>query len=135
MSVDMPRKSRYNKYIEVLGMKRGGNMDKNLIGGSTILMLLALLEEKDCYGYEMIKELKERSQNVFQFKEGTLYPVLHKMENLGYVKSYRAQAENGKERKYYRITATGKAQLVEEKKQWEVFSTSVERVIGARGFA
>ena len=49
------------------------------------------------------------------------------------MKSYRAQAENGKERKYYRITATGKAQLVEEKKQWEVFSTSVERVIGARG--
>ena len=87
------------------------------------------------YGYEIIKELKERSQNVFQFKEGTLYPVLHKMENLGYVKSYRAQAENGKERKYYRITGAGKAQLAEEKKQWEVFSTSVERVIGARGFA
>ena len=94
-------------------------MDKNLIGGSTILMLLALLEEKDCYGYEIIKELKERSQNVFQFKEGTLYPVLHKMENLGYVKSYRAQAENGKERKYYRITGAGKAQLAEEKKQWD----------------
>lgn len=110
-------------------------MDKNLIGGSTILMLLALLEEKDCYGYEIIRELKERSQNVFQFKEGTLYPVLHRMENQGYVKSYRAKAESGKERKYYRITAAGKAQLAEEKKQWEVFSTSVERVIGARGFA
>ena len=116
-------------------MKWGERMDKNLIGGSTILMLLALLEEKDCYGYEIIKELKERSQNVFQFKEGTLYPVLHKMENLGYVKSYRAKAENGKERKYYRITGAGKAQLAEEKKQWEVFSASVERVIGARGFA
>lgn len=116
-------------------MKWGERMDKNLIGGSTILMLLALLEEKDCYGYEIIKELKERSQNVFQFKEGTLYPVLHKMENLGYVKSYRAQAENGKERKYYRITGAGKAQLAEEKKQWEVFCASVERVIGARGFA
>lgn len=110
-------------------------MDKNLIGGSTILMLLALLEEKDCYGYEIIKELKERSQNVFQFKEGTLYPVLHKMENQGYVTSYRAKAESGKERKYYRITAEGKTQLAEEKKQWEVFHTSVERVIGARGFA
>ena len=110
-------------------------MDKNLIGGSTILMLLALLEEKDCYGYEIIKELKERRQNLFKFKEGTLYPVLNKMENLGYVKSYRAQAENGKERKYYRITASGKAQLAEEKKQWEVFSASVEYVIGARGFA
>ena len=110
-------------------------MDKNLVGGSTILMLLSLLEEKDRYGYEIIKELKERSQNVFQFKEGTLYPILHRMENQGYVKSYRATAENGKERKYYRITAAGKSQLAEEKKQWEVFNTSVERVIGARGFA
>ncbi len=106
-------------------------MDKNLIGGSTVLMLLALLEEKDCYGYEIIRELKERSQNVFQFKEGTLYPVLHRMENQGYVTSYRAKAENGKERKYYRITAAGKAQLMEEKEQWQIFSRSVERVVGA----
>lgn len=110
-------------------------MDKNLIGGSTILLLLTLLQEKDYYGYEIIKELKARSQNVFQFKEGTLYPVLHRMENQGFVKSYRAQAENGKERKYYRITEAGKAQLAEEKREWEIFRNSVERVIGARGFA
>ena len=49
-------------------------IDKGLIGGSTVLMLLALLEEKDCYGYEIIKELKERSDSTFEFKEGTLYP-------------------------------------------------------------
>lgn len=110
-------------------------MDKNLIGGSTVLLLLTLLAEKDCYGYEIIKELKVRSQNVFQFKEGTLYPVLHRMENQGLVKSYRAQAENGKERKYYRITEAGKAQLAAEKREWETFRTSVERVIGAKGFA
>ena len=110
-------------------------MDKNLIGGSTILMLLALLEESDHYGYEIIKELKARSQNAFQFKEGTLYPVLHRMENQGLVQSYRARAENGKERKYYRITEAGKAQLAEEKREWEHFRTAVERVIGARGFA
>ena len=55
-------------------------MDRGLIGGSTVMMLLSLLEEKDCYGYEIIKEIGERSQNVFRFKEGTLYPVLHRME-------------------------------------------------------
>lgn len=110
-------------------------MDKNLVGGSTILMLLSLLQEKDCYGYEMIKELKERSQNVFQFKEGTLYPILHRMENQGVVSSYRAKAENGKERKYYRITAIGKARLEREKREWEVFCGSVNRVIGATVFA
>lgn len=82
-----------------------------------MLMLLSLLAEKDCYGYEIIKEISARSQNVFQFKEGTLYPVLHRMESQNLVKSYRAKTESGKERKYYRITATGKAQLAEEKKQ------------------
>lgn len=110
-------------------------MDKNLIGGSTILMLLALLEERDRYGYEIIKELRRRSQDVFQLKEGTLYPVLHRMENQGYVISYRAKAENGKERKYYQITDAGKAQLVREKEQWNVFRHSVERVIGSSSFA
>ena len=78
-------------------------IDKGLIGGSTVLMLLALLEEKDCYGYEIIKELKERSDSTFEFKEGTLYPVLHRMEDSGLVKSYRKEAENGKTRKYYRM--------------------------------
>ena len=70
-------------------------VDKGLVGGSTVLMLLSLLAEKDCYGYEIIKEISARSQNVFQFKEGTLYPVLHRMESQNLVKSYRAKTENG----------------------------------------
>ena len=58
--IDIPRISRYDKNKMKIEVR---DMDKNLIGGSTVLMLLALLEEKDCYGYEIIKELKERSQN------------------------------------------------------------------------
>ncbi len=104
-------------------------MDKGLIGGSTILLVLSLLEVTDRYGYEMIKELDLRSDKTFQFKEGTLYPVLHKLENNGYVKSYIVKADTGKKRKYYQITRSGKKQLVEEKKKWEVFSTSVNKVI------
>lgn len=105
-------------------------IDKGLIGGSTILLLLSMLEETDRYGYEIIKELEERSDKTFQFKEGTLYPVLHKLENQGFVQSYMAKGETGKERKYYQITPKGKKQLVEEKKQWKVFSLSVNKVIG-----
>ncbi len=74
-------------------------IDKGLIGGSTVLMLLSLLENGDCYGYEIIKKIDEKSGNIFKFKEGTLYPVLHKMENQNLVNSYRKTAENGKERK------------------------------------
>ena len=105
-------------------------IDKGLIGGSTILLLLSLLEEADRYGYEIIKELELRSDKTFQFKEGTLYPVLHKLENKGYLKSYKAKGDTGKERKYYQITKKGKNQLVEEKQKWEVFSTSVNKIIG-----
>ena len=55
-------------------------MDKNLLGGSTVLMLLSLLSEGDRYGYDIIRELAARSENVFQMREGSLYPVLHRME-------------------------------------------------------
>ncbi len=105
-------------------------LDKNLIGGSSILLVLSLLEEKDWYGYEIIKELELRSDKTFQFKEGTLYPVLHKLENDGFVKSYMAKGETGKERRYYQITKSGKKQLEDEKEKWKVFSLSVNKVIG-----
>ena len=71
-------------------------IDKGLIGGSTVMLLLSLLKERDMHGYEIIKELKDRSENIFEFKEGTLYPVLHRMEGAELVKSYRREAENGK---------------------------------------
>ncbi len=105
-------------------------IDKNLIGGSAMLLILTLLEQKDMYGYQIIKELDERSDSTFQFKEGSLYPVLHKMDNNGYVKSYLAKGETGRSRKYYRITRSGRRQLKEQKEQWEEFTTSVNKVLG-----
>lgn len=105
-------------------------IDKGLIGGSTNLLLLSLLEETDMYGYEIIKKLELKSDKTFQFKEGTLYPVLHKLENKGYVKSYMSKGDTGKERKYYQITNSGKKQLAEEKEKWDRFSVSINKVIG-----
>lgn len=110
-------------------------IDKSLIGGGTLLLLLSLLAEADRYGYEIIKELELRSDSTFQFKEGTLYPVLHKLENNGYVESYMAKGNTGKERKYYKITSKGKKQLIEEKEQWQVFSMAVNKVIGGDAHA
>lgn len=105
-------------------------IDKGLIGGSTALLLLSLLEERDRYGYEIIRDLEALSDQTFQFKEGTLYPVLHKMENSGILSSYRMKGETGKERKYYRLTRKGQEQLIAEKQQWKVFKHSVDKVIG-----
>ena len=105
-------------------------IDKGLIGGSTILLVLSLLEEADRYGYEIIKELEARSDKTFQFKEGSLYPVLHKLENKGIVTSYFSKGATGKERKYYRITKSGRRRLSEEKQKWKLFSGCVDKVIG-----
>jgi DNA-binding PadR family transcriptional regulator len=105
-------------------------IDKGLLGGSTLLLVLSLLEETDMYGYEIIKELEKHSDKVFQFKEGTLYPILHKLENNNYVKSYINSGDNGKERKYYQITSKGKKKLVEEKEKWQTFSVCIHKVIG-----
>jgi DNA-binding PadR family transcriptional regulator len=104
--------------------------DKNLIGGSTVLLILSLLEKTDRYGYEIIRELELRSDKAFQLKEGTIYPVLHKLENDGYVKSYKAEGERGRARKYYKITKNGIKQLSKEKEKWSKFSISVNKVIG-----
>lgn len=109
--------------------------NRNLIGGSTDLLILTLIDQKDMYGYEIIKELEKKSENVFKLKEGTLYPVLHKLENKGYLKSYQKPGEAGRTRKYYTITNNGKKQLIEEKKQWEVFSKSVNQVVIGDGYA
>ena len=72
----------------------------------TTLLVLSLLKGQDLYGNQMITELERRSNQTFHMKEGTLYPVLKKLENGGYVTSYEAEA-NGRTRKYYRITAKG----------------------------
>lgn len=108
-------------------------MDKGLVGGSSMLLVLSLLTEKDMYGYEMIRALDERSDSTFQYREGTLYPILHKLENKGFVTSYKEKTQQGKERKYYSITAKGQEQFAEESRQWQVFSNAVNKVVYGKG--
>ena len=109
-------------------------LDKNLIGGSTRLLLLALLDEVDRYGYDIIRTLAERSQNVFAFKEGTLYPVLHKLEAEGCIRAYE-KVVDGRRRRYYSITRKGKEQLARERTQWETFSAAVTQILGGPALA
>lgn len=105
-------------------------ISKGLMSGSTALMVLHLIDIRDMYGYEIVKELESRSENVFSLKEGTLYPVLHSLEKDGLAASYEKLAETGKQRRYYSITKKGRAALAEKKAEWEVFSKSVDKVIG-----
>jgi DNA-binding PadR family transcriptional regulator len=111
--------------------KTEGNImavDKSLISGSTSMLLLRLLEEKDMYGYEMIETLEKKSNNVFTLKVGTLYPLLHSLEEKNYLKSYESEA-NGKTRKYYSITKEGKKYLKSKKEEWNEYQTAVANVL------
>ena len=90
-------------------------VDKSLVSGSTMMLILKLLEEKDMYGYEMIETLREKSENVFELKAGTLYPLLHGLEEKEFVKSYEQEA-GGKTRKYYSITREERSSSGQRKK-------------------
>ena len=109
-------------------------IDKSLISGNTTLLLLSLLEEKDMYGYEMIENLRKKSNHVFDLKAGTLYPILHGLEDKNFVTSYE-QAAAGKLRKYYSLTREGRRFLDDKKKEWKEYSDAVNNVLGGVGFA
>ncbi|MCM1157165.1 MAG: PadR family transcriptional regulator [Bacteroidales bacterium] len=103
-------------------------MDKSLISGSTTMLVLKLLSERDMYGYEMIEALRSRSQNVFELKAGTLYPLLHGLEQKKLLTVYEKEA-GGKVRKYYGITKEGRKKLEEKKREWETYSQAVSNVL------
>ena len=107
-------------------------MDKGYIAGSVKLLVLNLLNEKSFYGYEIIKTLKTRSNNVFDMKEGTLYPILHKLENEELIISSN-QEVSGRTRKVYSITDKGIKELAKSKKEWEEFSLAVNQVLAIGG--
>lgn len=109
-------------------------VDKSLVSGSTAMLLLKLLSEKDMYGYEMIETLRERSQNVFELKAGTLYPLLHSMEAKELLSVYEKEV-GGKVRKYYSITKQGRKALAEKQDEWKTYAQAVLSVLEAGGIA
>jgi len=104
---------------------------KEMKKGSIQLCLLSLLSRKKKYGFQIIKELKELSDNYFDLKEGTLYPALHRLEKKGYLKSEWITKE-GLPRKYYRITKKGLNALGEIKNDWERMVKSCRNVMGEK---
>ena len=104
------------------------NMDKTLLSGSNGLLILKLLEQEDMYGYQMIEELSKRSNKAFELKAGTLYPLLHTLEDKGWIQAYDADA-NGRVRRYYRLTKDGRAALQEKEESWNRYADAVRMVL------
>ena len=103
-------------------------MKKNTMD-HTQLLVLALLSGEDMYGYQIITELARRSDHTFDMKEGTLYPVLHGLENDAAVESYEAPAPTGRKRRYYHLTKRGATFLKEEQAAWTTYAQGVNAVL------
>ncbi|ODA40254.1 PadR family transcriptional regulator [Desulfosporosinus sp. BG] len=104
-------------------------VNKSLLASSTTMLILKLLEEKDMYGYQMIEVLAKRSDNTFNLKAGTLYPILHGLEKQGMVSSYEEAADSARVRKYYNLTPKGRKFSREKQAEWNAYSSAVDKVL------
>ena len=103
--------------------------DKSPLSGGTAMLILKLLDEKDMYGYQIIVELSRRSQDIFNLKTGTLYPLLHGLEKDGMITSYDQCAGNGRVRRYYKLTGNGSELLYTKLSEWDCYVKAVDGVI------
>lgn len=104
-------------------------ISKELLKGSTSTLILSLLNSKPMYGYEIIKELERKSDGIFSFKEGTIYPILHNLEDKGLVEPYWGEGNGNRKRKYYKINDKGKEFIQKKKEEWSFFKTAVDGVL------
>ena len=102
---------------------------KELLKGNTESLLLALLAGEPMYGYQLVKEIKQRSSGYFQFKEGTLYPALHRLERAMLIQGSWQPSPSGQDRRYYTITPKGLEELSRKADEWRHFSRAVNLVI------
>jgi transcriptional regulator len=103
---------------------------KQMLDGKVETMLLAVLETGPSYGYAIVKELNKRARGILQLGEGTIYPVLHRMEEKRLISASWRTADNNKQRKYYRLTNKGRKALATNCRQWQLLALVMKQVLG-----
>ncbi len=93
-------------------------LSKEIVGASTVPIILSILSRGENYGYAIIKEVKEASGGKIDWSEPMLYPVLHRLDKQGLIGSSWKIIENGRKRKYYAITESGRKALHGKKEEW-----------------
>ena len=106
-------------------------IDRDLTAASVVPLLLLLLEQEESYGYQIIRRIRSSSKQQWEWSEGMLYPVLHRLEQRELIESYWRAAETGRRRKYYRLTKRGRAELQRQKQQWAV----VQKTLSSLGLS
>ena len=97
------------------------NINKELVGASTRLLILRVLSDSPNYGYEIVKQVNEAANDFFTWQEGTIYPALRKLEKEGLLRSQWEDAGGNRKRKYYYITKQGREAVKDGTKEWKEF--------------
>ena len=111
-----------------MAMYNAAMIEKELVAASTEPLILSLLAKGESYGYELIQEIKRLSGEEIRWTDGMLYPVLHRMEDSGWITARWVEMENGRKRKYYSIKEDGHQALKKKREQWTVISTVLGRL-------
>jgi DNA-binding PadR family transcriptional regulator len=101
-------------------MYRDFMIRKELVAASAEPLVLSLLSRGESYGYAIIQEVKARSEGKLQWTDGMLYPVLHRMEHRGLIKSRWGESVTGRKRKYYSLKKDGKTAMAKHHEQWSL---------------
>ena len=122
---------RNNQDVDQRGNKVNDKYESQMKKGVLDMLVLKLLAKEEMYGYQIISELKQQSEGRFTLKEGTLYPVLYRLEDDGLVESKWSEVKEKKQvpRKYYVITNKGRQELVEIEKLWRAIQNSVAQIM------
>jgi DNA-binding PadR family transcriptional regulator len=105
--------------------KNDVRIGKDLVAASAVPLVLAILEEGESYGYAILKRINELSGGALEWTDGMLYPLLHRLDRLGYVEAAWDSPEGARRRRYYSITSAGRKALTEQRRQWEIVSDAL----------
>ena len=107
-------------------------LKKQTLDGNVETLLLAILESGPSYGYAITKELENMAQGILKLGEGTIYPVLHRLEDKQLITAKWVEAENSRPRKYYRLSPKGRKALAENISQWQMLAEVIQKVLNSQ---
>lgn len=113
-------------YSPAMQANRDTRIGKDLVAASAMPLVLAILDEGETYGYAILKRIDELSGGEMEWTDGMLYPLLHRLDRLGYVEARWDSPPGGRKRRYYRITSGGRAALSEQRRQWDVVAGALQ---------
>ena len=119
-------------YIALQCITTAVKLDKQLVAASSVPLVLSILSESESYGYAIIQRVRELSDGNIEWTDGMLYPVLHWLEDQGYVQGRWRESDTGRKRKYYSLKPDGRQALKQQKQQWQTVNKTLNQLWNPR---